>query len=124
VEKHPHYFSITRPVFERIDTGTLIGVTSPITLAESLIHPYQMGHTDAIEMFSVLLIQRMDFVPIEAAIASQAAELRASHNLSLPDALQCAVALYAGCDAFLTNDNALRRVTELNVVVLDNLPDL
>jgi len=124
VEKHPRYFPVVRPVFDRMDAGTLVGVASPITLAECLVHPYRMGHADAVEMFSMLLIRRMDFVAIEAAIASQAAELRARHNLSLPDALQCAVATHAGCDAFLTNDIALKRVTELSVVVLDDVSDL
>ncbi len=124
VEKHPRYFACTRPVFERMDAGTLVGIASPITLAECLIHPYRMGDTDAVEMFSALLVRQMDFVPIEATIATQAAELRARHNLSLPDALQCAAALHAGCDAFLTNDVTLKRVTELDVVVLDDMLDL
>jgi predicted nucleic acid-binding protein len=44
--------------------------------------------------------------------------------LSLPDALQAAVALVAGCDAFLTNDAVLKRVTELRVITLDEVePD-
>ncbi len=29
VEKHPRYFFIVRPVFERMDAGTLVGVASP-----------------------------------------------------------------------------------------------
>lgn len=53
-----------------------------------------------------------------------AADFRARYNLSLPDALQAAVALVAGCDAFLTNDAALKRVTELRVITLDEVePD-
>jgi len=121
VEKHPSYFSIVRPVFERMDAGSVVGVASPITLAECLVHPYRMGHADAVKMFSALLIKQMHFVSIEATIASQAAELRARYNLGLPDALQCAVALEVGCDAFLTNDIALKRVIELNVVVLEEM---
>jgi predicted nucleic acid-binding protein len=41
--------------------------------------------------------------------------------LRLPDALQIAVALEAGCEAFLTNDLTLKRVVELRVLVLDDL---
>ena len=51
----------------------------------------------------------------------RAAELRVRHNLTLPDALQIAIALNTGCDAFLTNDNALQRVTELRVLVVDQM---
>jgi predicted nucleic acid-binding protein len=49
------------------------------------------------------------------------AELRARDQLRTPDALQVASALGAGCEAFLTNDLALRRVTELHVLVLGEL---
>jgi predicted nucleic acid-binding protein len=53
--------------------------------------------------------------------AERAARLRATHRLKTPDALQVAVASQAGCEAFLTNDRALRRVTEINVLVLADL---
>jgi predicted nucleic acid-binding protein len=39
----------------------------------------------------------------------------------LTDAFQVAVAIASGCDAFLTNDIALKRVTELGVIVLDEM---
>jgi predicted nucleic acid-binding protein len=55
------------------------------------------------------------------AVAESAAELRARYNLSLTDAFQIAAALSAGCDAFLSNDTALKRVTEFRVLVLDEL---
>jgi predicted nucleic acid-binding protein len=41
--------------------------------------------------------------------------------LRTPDALQIATALEAGCEAFLSNDAGLRRVTELRVLILDDL---
>ncbi|HEX8180785.1 MAG TPA: hypothetical protein VF525_14645 [Pyrinomonadaceae bacterium] len=44
--------------------------------------------------------------------------LSPTHN---PDALQIATALQAGCEAFLTNDAARQRVTDLRVLVLDQL---
>lgn len=35
--------------------------------------------------------------------------------------LQIATALTAGCEAFLSNDSSLKRVTELRVLTLDDL---
>jgi len=61
------------------------------------------------------------FVPINAEVADQAAHLRARYNLRLPDALQVATAVYAGCDAFLTNDTQLQRVQDLRVNVLEEI---
>jgi predicted nucleic acid-binding protein len=51
----------------------------------------------------------------------QAAELRAKYNLRTADALQVASALSVNCDTFLTNDKQLNRLTELRVLVLDDL---
>jgi predicted nucleic acid-binding protein len=58
---------------------------------------------------------------IDSAVAERAADLRARHNLRTPDALQIAAALETGCQAFLTNDTQLKRVTELRVLILDEL---
>jgi predicted nucleic acid-binding protein len=53
--------------------------------------------------------------------AERAADLRARYGLKTPDALQIGCALESGCDAFLCNDLALKRVTELRVLALDEL---
>jgi len=61
------------------------------------------------------------FASIDQDVAHQAAELRATYNITLADALQIAVALHMGCEAFLTNDGALERVKELRVLVVEKL---
>ena len=61
------------------------------------------------------------FMPIDEEATRRAAELRAQHNLTLPDAFQAAVAITAGCDGFLTNDSLLKRVSGLQVIVLEDL---
>ena len=60
-------------------------------------------------------------IALDARMAEIAADLRARYRLRTPDALQIAAALVTGCEAFLTNDAALRRVTDLQVLVLDEL---
>ncbi len=42
-------------------------------------------------------------------------------NVTLPDALQLAVAMQTDCQVFLTNDLKLKRVSELQVLVLDEM---
>ena len=46
VEKNPRYLPIARVIFERIDEGTLTGITSPVTLAECLVAPCRLGLTE------------------------------------------------------------------------------
>lgn len=94
-------------------------------MAECLIHPYRLGLSQLQEDFFRVITgaEHTVFQPIDAAVGQQAAILRARYNLTLTDALQIAAALTADCDAFLTNDNdyVLQRVTELQIIVLDNL---
>jgi predicted nucleic acid-binding protein len=55
---------------------------------------------------------------VTRAILRGAAQLRASTNVRLPDAIHLATANAAGCDSFLTNDQQLQSRTTLRVVVI------
>ena len=82
-----------------------------------------MGSRKPRKIFADLIVNGYNtvFALIEQETAKQAADLRARYNLSLTDAFQVAVAIASGCDAFLTNDIALKRVTELGVMVVDEM---
>lgn len=124
VEQHPQYFPSVRVVFERIQSSLIFGVTSPVTLAECLVRPYRLGQTQLQQNFVNLMLgsNNMIFQPItNSSLALEAAQIRARYNLQLPDAFQIAVAVAADCEAFLTNDVTFRRVTELRILVLDEL---
>ncbi len=123
VEQNLAYSALAGAVFQEIDAGRVGAVTSPVTLAECLVHPYKTASTARIKAFTALITigRNTQFVAIDQAIAQKAAEFRAGYNLLLPDALQVAVAVMSGCDALLTNDRGLQRVTELRVLVLDDL---
>jgi predicted nucleic acid-binding protein len=123
VERHPRYLPLLRDVFRRIDAGTLLGYGSVITLTEVLTRPFQAGDVALVTAYRDLLLTSRHFslVPIDAGVAERAAELRARYRLRTPDALQLSAALNRGCPAFLTNDHGLRRVGDLQVLVLDDL---
>ncbi|AHJ28037.1 PIN domain-containing protein [Nodularia spumigena CS-584] len=105
-----------------LDVGRFKAVVSPITLSECLVGAMRSGLADLEQAFlDVLLSNEVVFVDINAAIAQDAARIRLLYNLQLPDALQIAIALTSNCDAFLTNDQALKRVTELRILVVSEL---
>jgi len=121
VEGHPQYLPLVENIFDKIDTGHMEAVTSPITLAESLIIPYRIANPELQKIFVEVLTggSHTYFATIGQNAGEQAAQLRAHYNLSLADALQLALAMEMNCDAFLTNDIALKRVTELSIIVLE-----
>jgi predicted nucleic acid-binding protein len=122
VEGNPAYQALTDQVFQKIQSGTPEAVTSSVTLAECLVHPYRHGDMPLVQKFRNVITAGIHtrYVGVDA-VAEQSAELRARYNLALADAFQVASALAAGCDAFLTNDAALKRVSELTILVLDEL---
>jgi predicted nucleic acid-binding protein len=102
--------------------GTFAGVTSVLTLMEIAVKPLQVGRPDIAEEYEVLLANypNLAVAAIDRPIARRAAELRARHRLRPADALQVAACLEQGATAFLTNDRELRRLTELQVLILED----
>jgi len=123
VEQNPRYLTLTERVFSHIDNGQITAVTSPITLSECLVIPYRSGNTNLqIDFFDLIVHgKNTHFASIDQTIAQQAAELRATYNLALADALQISTALNLNCQAFLTNDKQLARVKEIRMIVLGEL---
>ncbi|MEP7285879.1 MAG: type II toxin-antitoxin system VapC family toxin [Chloroflexota bacterium] len=123
VEKHPVYFDRIKTVIQHITQGSSAGVSAALTLTEVLTQPIKIGRTDLVNEYEDILLNSAGFllVATDAKIARVAAELRARYNLKTPDAIQVATALESGCQAFLTNDFGIKRVTELRILVLDDL---
>jgi predicted nucleic acid-binding protein len=123
VDANPNYITLIDYIFDSFDTQTIRAVTSPVTLAECLVLPIKDKDLVKRQNFiDILTLPEMaDFININANICIQAAELRVKYNLKLPDALQVSTAINSQCDAFLTNDKQLSRVTELQILIIDDL---
>jgi predicted nucleic acid-binding protein len=123
VEKNPRYVDLMRTVFARADAGDLRIITSIITLTEVLVLPIERGYEAYQREYRQMLLSTKSIRAemVNASVAERAAALRAAYRLRTPDALHLATALIHQCDAFLTNDRALQRVSEIRVLVLDSL---
>lgn len=123
VERNQKFFSLVEPIFDAPDNGALEVVTSPVTLAECLIMPLRQAQATLIKDFAELIVNGFGVtcLSIDVGIAERAARLRAQYNLQLLDALQIAMAIESGCDAFLTNDTFLKRVTDIRILLISEL---
>ena len=106
-----------------IEDGNIGAMTSPITLAETLVVPYRLGSPALQRQYIDANVNALNttFVQTDESIALRAAELRALHNLGLADAIQVATAVDSGCDVLLTNDDVFRRVTDVRVLLVGDL---
>lgn len=123
VEENPTYAERMDAVVAFIENTPIEAISSVITLTEVLTHPMRIGQTSLEQEYRDILLHSNSFrlLQVTAAIAENAAQLRARYNLRTPDALHTATAIDARCDAFLTNDLGLKRVQEIDILLLDEL---
>lgn len=123
LEDHPRYAPITQAIFHQWQMGRPRGVTSVLTITEVLVKPLRDGNREVAEEYRRLLSSypHLSIVEIDHPTARRAADLRARHGLRAPDALQVAAALCRGGTGFVTNDEAVKRVREIEVLLLDEV---
>jgi predicted nucleic acid-binding protein len=119
IEEHPKYLSIVRPVFAAMTEGVLTGVTSALTLMETLVQPYRVGNAPIAEQYEAFMTRShgLRLSEITGTVLRAAALLRATHNIKTPDAIHLATALIARCPVYLTNDRHLpTRIPGINIL--------
>ena len=122
-EKHPEFHPRVRPFFLAMQNGDFEVVTSTMTVAEVMVHPFKRGDAGLTDMYRDILhnAEHLRTVPFTAGIAEVAARLRANHKIRTPDAIQMATAIAMNADFFLTNDAELPALPRPAVLILKNL---
>jgi len=114
------YSKITTDLFNAVENGLINAVTSVITLMELLVKPMSEGNIKAAEEYEILLrtFPNLKLRTIDDKVASRAAGLRAGYRIRAPDALQLSAAIEEGAKAFVTNDERLSKVKDIQVLIL------
>ncbi len=120
IEGGTPFAPVAGEVFHTLDQRSISGVTSVLTLTELLVKPLQFGRRGLAARYETLVraTPGLAVVDVDAGIARRAATLRATYKLRTADAIQVAASLEYGATTFITNDTRLRRVRELEVIVL------
>jgi predicted nucleic acid-binding protein len=122
IEKNPKYLGVLKPVFLEIDTGRIEAITSTITLLEVLVHPFRTKNDILAEKYRDILLYSGGLTTFEIfhEVSEMFSKLRAKYSIRTPDAIQIAVGLLYRAAKFLTNDSALKKVSDIDVLVLDD----
>ena len=120
IEESPIWLPLVRPLFVAADAGTIEIVTSSVTLLEVLVMPYRAKNDRLAERYEALLTRSrgVSLVELSRQQLRRAAEIRANYGVRIPDALQLAAALDAGCSTFVTNDRRMPDAAGLRVLQL------
>jgi len=112
---------LVKEVVDSFQSGRLTAFSSVVTLAEVLPKPIEYGDEKLAKKFVEFLKYGRNFnlIEISAGMAEKAGSLRGQYpNLKTVDAIQISTAIYAGADAFLTNDKKLKQIREIPTLVL------
>jgi Predicted nucleic acid-binding protein, contains PIN domain len=119
-EENKDYLPFTRTLFELIEDGRIEGKTSVTTRLEILVKPEEEGNEILADEYKLILenFPHLEVIPIDAEVADLASVIRAKYKFRTPDAIQLATSILKGAQAFVTNDESLKKVKEIEVVVM------
>ncbi len=121
IEANPKFGPLVKEVINVLNQGKLVAYTSVLTLTEVLPKPIQMKRDDLVREFINFFRsgKNLYLVEISEPIAEMAGRLRGKYvSLRTVDAIQLAVALSIGADVFLSNDEKLKTVKEIKIILL------
>lgn len=105
---HPLAVHLLRRIADNRDPWR--GYYSVISASELLVRPIRSGNSPLTFMHTFLTtFPNLMMLPVDLPVAMQAATLRATTNIRLPDALIIASGLLAGCEVIVSNDEGWKR---------------
>ena len=125
-----YFFEDNKVYADRVDAlfsaGTESGcrfVTSLITYIEILTLPERQGNHRLAAKYRDYFTNSdsLSIHPLDLIVANETIRIRARYGLKTPDAIQVATALSCGADHVVTNDKQWRIVSNLPVVLMDEL---
>lgn len=121
-EEQPVFLPLLKPFFREVEKGRITTVTSTITLAECLVQPFRAKAIELAARYKTLFrdFPHLSIIPVTEEIAERAAWLRAQYQMKTPDAIQLATALVTGSHVFLTNDEGVPKLKEIQIQVLNH----
>lgn len=127
LEGYAEFIPLLTQLFGLIDEGVLRGVTSELTIAESLVKP-MINKNLALQQIYKNTIQTsatLEVTPVTRDILIAAAALRAefgnANTIRLPDAIHLATAQSMHCKFFLTNDKKLKNIPGIKVLLISEI---
>lgn len=123
IEENPQYDKFIAEVFDRFERTEFEIIVSSLAITEVMSFPVRLGNDKLANLYYRFLTETtgIKVFPTNIEVAYKAAILRAKYSLKTVDAVHLATAIESGCNAFLTNDFTFKRVTEIRILILDDL---
>lgn len=122
-EANPRFGPLTLELFRILQKDSCHAFTSALSLGEVLSFPKVWEDKTILEKYRYLFgkVSFIKSLPVSLEIASGAGFLRVKYNLSLPDAIHLATALWCKAEVFITNDQEFKKAKkEIPVILLSD----
>lgn len=119
-ERHPQYGARAQAIFHALETERCRGCASVLALGEVLTGVKKAGNLELALRYRDVLTRfpGLTLLDTDVAVMEAMSDLRARYGLPTPDAIHLATAWVSGARAFVTSDLRLRRVQELEIMIL------
>ena len=117
------YAETLHSLFLAIESSRQSAVTSQLTIAELLVKPLREGD-DELKRACLRAVRThagLTVASIRRAVLVEAAAVRAAHGFGLADSIHASTARLSACDVFLTNDERVRGIPGVTVLLLSEL---
>jgi predicted nucleic acid-binding protein len=121
LEANPIFGPITDDLFQNgFGSGHCRAGCSLLALGELLVQPLSQGRLDIADEYRRIIAPgpQLTVWDVNREVIETAAVLRAKYRARLLDAIHVACAVVYSVHCFLTNDEGLRRIQEIPIVIL------
>ena len=123
LENHPRYALKVQDILQGNSSDGCKFATSVITNVEYLPKPMRENKQDLVFAYNALKsILNMEVISVIEDISMEAVKIRIKYpGIKALDSIHLASAVHSGCDAFLTNDEQLKQVSEIQILYLEEM---
>ncbi len=119
-EGHPSFLKQAENILRQVESGRVRGIFSIIGMIELQTGPKKLNRYDIAARYRELIktFPNLFVGELNEQVVEMSSDLRGRYGITTPDAIHLATAITAGADRFITNDQALRKVKEIDVDLL------
>jgi predicted nucleic acid-binding protein len=121
LEANPVFGPITDELFQNgFGSGHCRAGCCLLALGELLVQPLSLGRLDIADNYRRVIAPgpQLTVWEVNREVIEAAAVLRSKYRVKFLDALHVACAATSGAECFLTNDEGLRRIQEIPIMIL------
>lgn len=118
---HPEFGKLTNLIFTLLEEQKISAVTSAVTITEVFVKPEEAGDELTINEYEKVFknLPNLEIIPVDFTLARLASKLRGHYKgIKTADSIQVATALLKGCKGFITNDNGLKQIKQIEIIII------